>query len=258
MIFSSANRLQNCRGSITLEATVVFPTIMMILFGLIFFSMFIYEKMVVLDTATYTSSQRAVTWDNSHKDLETGALKGELRNDGLYWRLFHDRDKSILASRKNLEAYGMAGALLGAGVFEGDEDIQISYDNRLYKRLVIVSVEERVSLPSFVGNKFGPKVGVTAVAVVAEPVEYIRLIDYFRYVNGQFDGYLDQFKNRQGPAKPVYITKNEYDELVYHSDPQCRHVKKISRYGNLKILESSQEAEQRNYRLCKHCAVEDN
>ncbi|GAB4263355.1 hypothetical protein [Thermincola ferriacetica] len=248
--------LASSKGSFTLEATIVFPLILFILFCLLFVSMFIFEKLVVLNAAVYTSAQRAATWNNSFKDLETGALGGKLKNNGLYWRIFQDSDNSSLAVAKAVEATGLAGEHLAYGVFQNDQTIEINYNNQLIKRTVTASINENVLMPAWAAKCLGNQIQARAQADVAEPVEYIRNVDIlYDYLN-RLKGYLTLLGKRQDSLNNggrVYITKNIYEDKVYHSDPNCRYVQRISRHGNLMVLESTAVATEMGYRQCKVC-----
>ncbi|QHW33216.1 pilus assembly protein [Paenibacillus rhizovicinus] len=73
-------------GNFTLEASMVFPVLFLILIALLMFSMYAYQNVVLYHTASLTSERTAFRWDNSSRDPLSGiAPTGEY--DGLYWRL---------------------------------------------------------------------------------------------------------------------------------------------------------------------------
>lgn len=248
MLFRQPIRQMNNRGSYTLEASIILPTIMFSMFFLTCFSMWAYQRLVVLDTAIYTSKQRAVTWDNSIKELETGSKAGSLATDGLYWRLFSDYDNSDLAVTKCRQASALASHKLGTGVFKiKEQGVVLKYNNQVTQRKVTAQVNQNVLLPQFMQGLVGSDLEAKADALVAEPAEYIRMVDYLL-------GVPEDTSNIQ-PGAQVYITLNEQLEKVYHTDPYCQYVRTIVEHGNLIIVSSVEEAQANQYRLCKICAT---
>lgn len=250
------NKLVGRRGSYTLEAVLILPIIMLILFFLAFFSMWVYQRLVVLDAAIYTATQRAVSWDNSVKDLETGSKCDSLVTDGLYWRLYQDFDDSDLAVTKCWAAKSLANAKLGTGVFKiNSQDIVVKYDNQGYQRKVTAQISQNVLLPRWMNGALGSDLQGQADALVIEPTEYIRTVDFLVKLPAELRDIGGDFQQQEPQNARVYVTKNQYDEKVFHSDPNCRYVKRIVENGNLVILPSAQEAEGGGYRHCKVCAA---
>lgn len=251
-----SHKLRGRQGSYTLEAALILPAIMLILFFLIFFSMWVYQRLVVLDTAVYTATQRAATWDNSIKNIETGSKGNSLVTDGLYWRLFQDFDESDLAVAKCWQATSLAHAKLGTGVFKiNSQDVVVKYDNQVQQRKVTAQVSQNVLLPTWMRGKLGADLHAQAEALVAEPAEYLRTIDFLVNLPQDLKDIGSNYQRQEPQAARVYVTKNQYEEKVFHSDSNCRYVKRIVQNGNLVILPSAQEAEGSGYRLCKVCAA---
>lgn len=77
------------KGSFTIEASLIFPMLLIITLSLIFFSLVIYYKSVLQYDANRIADQVAFSWNNSSKDLQTGEFNTYTTdlNDGLYWRL---------------------------------------------------------------------------------------------------------------------------------------------------------------------------
>jgi hypothetical protein len=79
----------NTSGSISLEASMIFPWVLMITFLLLLFSLFISQGATLYYSASITAERAAFVWSNSAKDQRTGAYP-QGQYDGLYWRLFDD------------------------------------------------------------------------------------------------------------------------------------------------------------------------
>lgn len=239
---------QNARGSITIEAAVFLPVILLFLVTLVFLSLLIYQKLVVLDAAVYTARQRAATWDNSGKNLETGATPG-LETDGLYWRLT-DFPGSQLVSRKLTAAVRFAEQRLGKSFLAledlpAGQTVTASYHNSMYvRRTVSVSVAQNIVPPAaWLENIMAGRIASCVLAEVVEPVEYIRTIDL---VERQF----------QGSRQKLYATaaNDGRDSVkVFHADPNCRHISRI-KPANLIEFDTIESANRSGYYLCLDCA----
>lgn len=260
--FSFYRRLfQESKGSVTLEATIVFPIIIFFIFSLVFLSMFIYQKLVLLDAAIYTAKQRAATWDNSSKYMEDG-FRAEFDSDGLYWRVFNDFGGSGLVNSKIKNSRNFLVSKLEDGVFNlKGSKINIRYTNTLVKRTVSVDIIENIVMPlNWLANILGSTITAGAKAEVAEPVEYIRNIDLAERYTGtlldQLKNYLSGFQTENGERRPrqvvASIDSNSNGLKVYHY-ANCPYVGRIKETNRLSF-DSPNQAVAGGYRLCVYCA----
>lgn len=200
MNFSRTSRLRKEEGSFTIEASLVFPIILFILILLLFFTMYMYQK-VFLNQHAYAAAERAAySWDNSHKQAMTGEyMAGE--QDPLYWRLTDDRLLGVM--------FGWAGAdnevtvsLPGGGDTLSEKKLaqasagmpsamkgSMTYQNALIQRKVTTRLEQVISLPlpSFLFDA-GNRAITQGSSAVVEPVEFIRTVDLARYYGAKFKG----------------------------------------------------------------------
>ena len=73
----------------TLEASLVFPAILICTVTLLFVGMYAYQHVYMGQLARSAAEKLAFTWNNSHKDVTTGSFNPQ-ETDGLYWRLTQD------------------------------------------------------------------------------------------------------------------------------------------------------------------------
>src|SRR5699024_12202435 len=81
-------------GVFTLEATILFPIILIITMTFIFFSLVIYQKAMLTHSANTVAERLAFVWDNSYKDINSGEFDKYPTfdgGDGLYWRTFDNQ-----------------------------------------------------------------------------------------------------------------------------------------------------------------------
>lgn len=226
----------------------------------IFFLMFIYQKFTSLEGAVYTVKERAATWDNSFRDLETGSRGESFRTDGLYWRIIADYSGSDLVSQKQKNANVFARSKLGYGrlsYFPEEDEITTKYVNRVINRTVSVDVGQDIqaSYPGL-SKLLGTSIFSSASADIAEPVEFIRTYELANEYFSQLLGYLQSFGQNipLPPEVQVFASSKSdvYGQKVYHF-AGCRYIARIKK-ENLKTFTNEDEAVSQGYHLCIVCA----
>ena len=266
----------NSLGSVTLEASIVLPVILLMLFSMVFFSMYVYHKLVLLDTAVYTAAQRAETWDNTGKNLEDGYQKA-ISNDGLYWRLFSDLSGYVkqegykvstggpkLVGDKSSTALSLVEDMLKFEVFKSNRlKIAVQYKNLVLRRIVGVNIYEHVMIPiNWMSNVLNPNLAYRAEADVVDPVEFIRMMDLAEKYSPQVLSSLNNLRNpfiedeaEAGQSQKLIASKGiQYGKhvRVFHY-PGCRYISRITA-ENLIEFDSPEQANASGYYLCKECA----
>ncbi|CAM2982171.1 TadE family protein [Paenibacillus sediminis] len=188
-------------GSFSLEASLVFPIVLLVTFTLLFFCVYMYQNAILVQVASSAAERAAYSWDNSHKDARNGSFaKGEY--DSLYWRLSDDQMLGALfgfagvSSRQSLAlpaAASQSGALSVQKIAKAASGIpsgmsgEMSYDHQLMLRKVNVHLEQFVDLPG-ITQVIGGNMNSEVSSVVTEPVEFIRTVELVRYYGAKFKG----------------------------------------------------------------------
>lgn len=269
--------LANSKGGVTVEASIVLPGILLMLFGMVFFSMYVYHKLVMLDTAVYTATQRAETWDNTGKNMEDGYQR-TIKSDGLYWRLLADFSGYAgeeegaglstggpqLVREKSTTALGLVKDMLKYEVFKPRRTkVAVHYNNLLLRRTVSVSIHEQLMLPvNWMANLLKPDLLYRAEADIVEPVEFIRnlgLVEkYTPQILSSLNNIPDIFRNDQsetGQSRKLIASKGiQYGQRVrvFHYQG-CRYISRI-KADNLIEFDSPEQANANGYYLCWECA----
>ncbi|MFD1909240.1 TadE/TadG family type IV pilus assembly protein [Paenibacillus rhizoplanae] len=100
--------LREDEGSFTIEASLLLPILMGITMVLLFFSLYSYQKSMLLQIASATAERAAYNWENSNR-----AVSGEFQTgnvDPLYWRIGED---------------GLLASLFGSGAESGSSAITL-------------------------------------------------------------------------------------------------------------------------------------
>lgn len=196
--------LHNESGSFTLEATLIFPVLLLIIVIVILFVCYIYEKAVLYGAASVTSEQTAFLWDNSYRNIRTG-LAGEGEYDELYWRI---KDDELVQSLFGLGEAGepdaaiSIGSLTSSGVNKTDNRTSSLVDNKLmrttqhlegmlfgenrYTRKLtsrFVETALRTPMESNVLRRLDAhyEQASLAASIIVDPAEFIRTVDLVRY-----------------------------------------------------------------------------
>lgn len=168
-------------GVFTLEASLLFPMLIILVLLFIFFSLVMYEKVTLQYKANHIASQLAHSWSSSTKDMETGEMGEQgyvtYNGDGLYWRL--TGNNFLAKAGIEMGNSGLVGTKIAKA---GDYADDVTYENGLFGQKIIVTLEKQLSLPQFVTDLFGlDKLETTASYPVIEPVEMIRNTDFMLY-----------------------------------------------------------------------------
>lgn len=191
------------RGSFSVEASVVFPVVLLASLALIFFSLYIYEKGLLYHVAAVTADRAAYTWDNTHKDPVTGAFSAS-EQDGLYWRTFEDNVSGIFsfftgdgvvgiqlpedAGRTDLDT-PRKKLMNAASLLPPVEKAELTYAHGFFDRVIRVRLENPFRMPDFLRQwLYADRVREQAEARAVDPVEFIRLIDFTKLYAGEFKG----------------------------------------------------------------------
>lgn len=184
-------------GSLTLEATLVVPFVMTAAFMMTVGVLSVFHEAILLAEARIAAERLADTWDESSKDVATGAFVPYER-DPLYWRLFDDGLEFAFPFAKNpgrsaevrLDGTGADTENIGGGLparkllrqavrFPAQTGASFRYDRGWTSRVVAVRLEPKHSLSRLL-SAVAPPLAAESSAPVFEPTEWIRTIDLAR------------------------------------------------------------------------------
>jgi len=164
--------MKKCKGSFTLEATIVISSIIMILFAVIYAFLLIYQNVVIANAASYAAQRGAQIWveDRSSSDR--------------YWRL---KEFGTITSGSQINEIKTIAKnrLAGGAVSVPDNDIIVTFNNSFGMRKISVEIKKEINVPfsgivPYFNGGMPLELKSKATANVAEPTEYIRNIDYAR------------------------------------------------------------------------------
>lgn len=195
--------LKRDEGSFTIEASMIFPMLLIITMSFIFFSLVIYYKSVLQFDANRIADQVAYSWNNSSKNVKTGEFNTYTTSleDGLYWRLTGNNflqqfglpsigSSSLVDKKRRPELINeIPGPISG----------EVQFSNGIFGSRITVTLQQPLYLPSFVKNLFGINImEAKATRSITEPVEFIRNIDFVIYFYNDistYGGYISDFRS---------------------------------------------------------------
>lgn len=186
--------MKNKEGSFTIEASLVFPIIFLLILSMILISTYIYQKASLYYIASSTSERIAFNWTNSYKDFSTGELNIGEYEDNLYWRLIDDRFFGSLLNLAN-DYQPIEVSLIGNNITDdslpenkliasatylpnGNSGKIVFHNYGL--REITVELESQINIPIFISNLVGEKINARSKSTITDPVEFIRAIDFVR------------------------------------------------------------------------------
>ena len=191
---------RDARGDAVVEATILFPIIMMIFAGLVLLALYLPTRANLQRAtqlaATVLATQRSDTWLTVDEEaMETVWItdKDELQNvylallSGVFQSGGRDEADQARVLTENLE---------GQGVLQLDGDLTVEYGvvNYVVYQEIVVTATRTIPVPvdlSFVGFPREIPVTVTSTAVVQNGDEFVRNIDlaadFIRYLDGKYN-----------------------------------------------------------------------
>ncbi|NOU80095.1 pilus assembly protein [Paenibacillus sp. LMG 31459] len=207
--------LQEEEGSFTIEASLLLPIIMCITMLLLFFSLYSYQKSMLLQVGSAATERAAYNWENSNRAVDGEFAAGNY--DPLYWRISED---GLLWSLFGTGAQNGSTAIVLPGEAEDGGELpivklrqaskivplnltgELSYTYGLTGRKISAELKKVLSLPvldELLADEAVPE--VSASSYVTEPVEFIRTVDLMRYYGSKFKNHSSGSKEDTGMEK---------------------------------------------------------
>ncbi len=189
------------KGSITVEASIVVTTIIIIIFAIIYGCIVVFHYALLNSTVTKAAQFGALAWVDSRADIESGKINFETEKDPLYARIFHDGNMSYsevieeftadhettktdnISQKKINSIRQLVLDSISKGILKPTSTkLEINFTNSFVNRKLEVQITQDIQIPlGFLKKLFSGSdtVSMTAkgVAIVSEPAEYIRNID---------------------------------------------------------------------------------
>ncbi len=171
---------RSCKGSYTVEATIVISAMLIALCAVMYAFMIMYQNVVVIYAASYGAQQGARSWVNTGISID-----GTNRSytSGMYSHIAElgggGETSTKISKIKNAVKDKMKMSVFSTNT----ATIKVDFENNILQRKVVVDINQKIPIPFSGIVKFfndGKEFAIKAKmeAIVAEPTEYIRNVDY--------------------------------------------------------------------------------
>jgi len=188
---------KNQGGYAVVEATILFPIIIMIFFGLVILSMYLPSRMILQEATQYAATAIATEQSDTWLEFDEDAMKYEWVSTR---ESLPNVYVAILASFFKGDAQDQAETIVetidGKSVirYQGDLEVRCDVNNYVIYKEIVVTASRTIPVPvnlSFVNFPTEIPVTVTSTAVVQNGDEFVRNID----LAAQFVKYLAEEHN---------------------------------------------------------------
>jgi len=197
----------NSQGSLTVEAALIIPIIIFVLFWLVNIAFVLYQYAALQSLANQGVEAAQAGWDNTSKDIRTGRLENasQLDDEWLYWNVIdRDRNKKERSLKQWIQKRAQKDplmALFTRSTGHGGLTIDVNEKNTLsLRRAIEVRItDNRHTLFSPLRSLFGldltNQVTVVSRGTIEDPAEFIRNLDwgadlYSEHINDNPEGNL--------------------------------------------------------------------
>lgn len=169
------------RGSFTIEASIIFSTIILVCISLIYIAALLYQEAYLQSCATKAAQKAAAIYSDSSKDMYLGAKYiSDMKEKDLYGSLF-DTDRK--EKEQKIKGYLMNQIDAFSILKAGEPTVTVKTENRILYKKVNVSLNQHYKIPlGEMLKTFGFSstfvLKAEAEAVVNNPVEFIRNTDF--------------------------------------------------------------------------------
>ncbi|NLH96090.1 MAG: pilus assembly protein [Clostridiaceae bacterium] len=167
-------------GSITVEASIVIPLVIMAISAAIYIGMLLYQKALLQSAAVSAAEAGAAIWASGANDPETCRPGHGADGPGLYRRLY---DSGAEARLRKIEEYALSLAARNELVAAVQSEAEVVIKDSIICRRLEVRISKYYNIPlgrfiKIFGGSDKVRITAKAVSTVYEPVELIRTTDF--------------------------------------------------------------------------------
>lgn len=169
------------KASTTLEAIIIMPTILLMIFAVFFTFQLMYQHVVLEYAVSFGATRGAMVWDYENNGVDF--LNGEVGSKvGIYNNIDQMLTNSGIQERKTMIENETKKIIDSLTVFGSDYKIDVKYEGKLIGRFVSVKATQNVNIPfeaiiAYFDNG-DIELNAQSTAALYDPDEYIRNIDY--------------------------------------------------------------------------------
>ncbi len=168
-------------GSITVEAAIIVPIVILSICAVIYLGLLLYQRTVVQSAAEMAAETGAAAWAKGACDIGTGKPTNESFGNIKLYRRFFDGDKETRLEA--IEKYAISLAIRNELLHPQSISAEAVIKDYVVCRRLEVKLVKDYSLPlgrflKIFGGSGSIKICVKAVSSINEPVELVRTTDF--------------------------------------------------------------------------------
>ena len=169
------------KGSITVEASIIVPLMILSLAAVIYMGLVLYQRTVIQSAAETAAVDGAAAWSSGVGEISTGGVtKNSFDRIKLYRRIYDSDRKNRLAEVEN---HALSLTARGELLRPVETAVQAEIKDYAVCRKLIVTISKSYSLPlgdflKAFGGSGAITISVKGSSMLDEPVELIRTTDF--------------------------------------------------------------------------------
>lgn len=186
------------KGSITVEASIIVPIVILSISAVIYMGLLLYQRALIQSAAEMAAEAGASVWASGINEIQTGKPGADgFGKVGLYRRIFDSGKENRL---ETIRKYAADTAKKNELLHPVNSEVEVELKDYAVCRKLEVRIDHQYSLPlgSFLrvfGGSGMIKMSVKAVSSIDEPVELIRNTDFILDLEKKLEESNPELKN---------------------------------------------------------------
>jgi len=186
------------RGSITVEASLVVPVIILSISAVIYIGLLLYQRALVQSAADMAAEAGADIWALEAGEIGTGKPDAKSFEKNRLYRRIYDTDKGT--KLKHIEEYAAKMASRGELLHPAETVAEVVIKDYIVCRKLEVRLTKQYSLPlgnfmKLFGGSGMIEISVKAASSIDEPVELMRSTDFILDMERKLENKYPDIKN---------------------------------------------------------------
>ncbi len=192
------------RGSITVEASIIVPVVILSIAAVIYMGLLLYQRAVIQSAAVTAAADGAVVWSSGIGEIGTGGISGGSFEKIKLYRRIYDSDGD--ACLEKIEEYAASLAGKGELLKPADTTIHAEVQDYAVCRKMVVGITKSYEVPlgrflRLFGGSGSVTISAKGSSMLDEPVELIRNTDFMIDLEKELEKNNPELKNLGDKAR---------------------------------------------------------
>ena len=213
----------NSKGSFTLEATIIFPIVLIIIIGLLCIPFILYQKVSIQALADYSARRGVRTWGNINKDINTGRSNFNTDKSCYLKKIeFHEYDNSEAGKEEKLGNWIVAKLKTNAFLYDKNTNVNVNMKNYFIFKKLNLEIKKYYKIPfSICDTKYSLVKGNSLIAF-NNPVSLTRNVDFLveveKELEGKYKSFEDLMEKIRNVIKDITQSIEKFGDVVIYDN----------------------------------------